>query len=202
MAIQSLRALVKRIRSLVARFMPSIDPVGDYDEIASDSIAVVALLVHAELQYFLERRCLEVADHSINCWIEDNHPRTTLISLVAYCHKGGGSALPETLVGAPSSIREIVAHAKGVYSSQVARNNGIKEADLIQLLLPIGVREYELPFELTASLDWLGSRRGNAAHVAIADRMFIDPQELRASIIRILWQLKRLDQRLIELRDE
>lgn len=194
--------LVKRIRRLVRRLLPAIDPLVNYDESAEDSIAALAVLVHAELQHFLENRCLEVADKAVNTWHQDSRPRTTVISLVAYCHSEGSSALPSQLPSNKPAVRVVVDAAKRHYSQLVHRNNGVKEDDLIKLLLPIGVREHEVTVNLAASLDWLGSRRGSAAHSSYAHREWIDPQELSAVIVRILRELRNLDRRLLELRDE
>ena len=56
-----------------------------------------------------------------------------------------------------------LAEAKKAYSKTVHDNNGIKEANLIRLLLPVGLRESQFPQGFLPDMETFGTRRGDHA---------------------------------------
>lgn len=74
-------------------------------------------------------------------------------------------------------------------------NNGIREKNLLALLLPIGVDLRTVDPLLIGRLDDLGSRRGAAAHLSIsrAVRTGVDPANELAEIKHIRAGLAAVD---------
>ncbi len=197
-----LLALVHRIRDLRSAFLPPTDPTGSYSAAEYDRTAAFLLLAHAEAEWFVERRCLEVAAAAVAAWSADSAPRSTIVALAAFSHSGGKSALPDPGRAGPPQIREVVDEAKRTYSTVVDQNNGITEENLLRLLLPLGLREFQFPTGFLVDMNTFGSHRGDQAHVGVGARTPPDPGDARNLATRIVLGLRRLDRHLLRLKTE
>ena len=120
---RDLRLLVHRLRELRSIFLPAPHPMGQYSSADYDRTSALVLLMHAEIEWFLEERCREVAGAVVASWNADLVPRTTIVALAAFCHTKGAKALSSPGQG-PTSIRTVISEAKVSYSATVYKNNG------------------------------------------------------------------------------
>lgn len=198
---EDLRRLINRIRDLRATFLPDRDPVGNYLPADYDRIAAFLLLGHAEVESFIEQRCLEIASEVVAKWAADSEARSTIVALTAFSHRQGQSGLPESGAGR-SRIREVVDEAKKSYSAVVHKNNGIKEKNLLELYLPLGLRESQFPSGFLAAMDTFGTERGGFAHTGIGSQTPPDPVEALNRVTQAVVGLWRLDRHLLALKAE
>lgn len=71
------------------------------------------------------------------------------------------------------------------------RSHGISGDDLRALVLPLGVRESQLPLVLTSSLENLADKRNPASHAVVRSRS--EPATEVALLNQILAPLRQLD---------
>lgn len=196
------RLLVRRIRRLRDALLPDLHPTGTYSDAEYDLVASFVLLCHAEVEWYLEQRCLEVVSAAVSAWLLDSKPRSTVIALAAFAPDSGPKWLPSPGQSGPPQIRAVISAAKRSYSQMVDKNNGVNETNLVALLLPLGIRESDLASTFLADMNAFGSRRGDQAHRGIGARSPLDPADAVALLTRILLGLRRLDRRLSRLKSE
>lgn len=195
------RRLIRRIRDLARTFLPPADATGSYSTEQYDRVSAFLLLTHAELEAFIESRCTHVANTAVKAWELDSVPRKAILGLIAFAHSGGQSAIPDESSGLSPTIREIVKDAKVAYSKTVSKNHGIKEKNLLQLLLPIGVRETDFPSGLLQEMDALGTLRGSHAHRNLGAKTPPDPLDSLNRVARVVFGLRKLDQIMLTMCD-
>lgn len=107
--------------------------------------------------------------------------------------------------GMPSNeLPEAIERAKNWYCSYVAgQNNGIRERNVLSILLPIGVHTSELNNTWLATIDSFGQVRGETAHgSALKPHTPPDPANERAVVSQIVTGIAAIDKRLAALRRE
>lgn len=102
------------------------------------------------------------------------------------------------------SMREAVERARKHFkNSVVLRNNGIKQKNVMSLLLPAGLRESDIDTTLVARLDAFGLNRGELVHSsALSVQRPPDPGDAFLAVRDIVLGLRRIDARLVLIRDE
>jgi hypothetical protein len=128
--------------------------------------------------------------------------------LVAY-HEAGtsGRIEPTSLLFPPAGGRvsplidvrtEKAKNALTTYAK--TRNHGVREMNLLKLLLPLGVEAHELDLTWLASIDSWGSGRGDYAHQSSTKLQTLsDPQDELRTARALLQGFKHIDQILGEL---
>ncbi len=202
MGSQRFRELVRRVNSLRRTFLPPLDPTGTYTVDEHDRVRAFKLLVHAELESYVEDMCVWVADQTETAWQTDSRARTAVVHLLAFS-TSVTRLPPDKLPSGPALVRSTVEDAKRQYSRYVkSENNGIREKQILRLLLPIGAREVDLPAIFLADLDTLGASRGAVAHTSFAVQTPPDPLDALQLLTRIVAGFRRVDQLLIGLGSE
>ena len=199
---QDIRRFVRRIQELRSAFLPAPDPTGNYSKPDYYRTAAFLLLAHAEVEEFLEQRCLEVASAAVAAWTVDSVPRSTIVALAAFSHAKGKAALPKPGQTGRPQIREVLDSAKRSYSLVVHKNNGVKEENLLNLLLPLGIRESQIPTDFLNAMNTLGSIRGGYAHRRVGAQTPPDPVDSMKLTTRVVCGLWRLDDHLLRLKNE
>ena len=150
-----------------------INPLGSYSDRKLALTLAYRVLVHAEIEAYFEDRVWEVALNAKKNW--DNQGKTcrTLICLLAF----SGLEMevpPHTLTPSQGSkkvpdgkikINKKIDSAMESFKRAIKQNHGIKEANLLALLLPIGIDTDDLddPTWL-ATMNTFGEERGVVAH--------------------------------------
>jgi hypothetical protein len=196
--------LSQRLASLRRTFVPRIDPIGDYTEAEIEHVKAYRVLVHAEFETYFEDFGISIASDAFDAWCLDRRPRSCLVSIAAF-HVGGLGKLPEELPAlakaTPGFLRDRIETAKKHYCTLLReQNHGIREDNLMQILLPIGIREFEIDRTWLSSIDSYGRARGEVAH----GRTQQPPDALTelGTVEQLLSGLRPLDEALTRLARE
>jgi hypothetical protein len=84
--------------------------------------------------------------------------------------------------------------AHGAFAAYAkSRNNGVKEGNVLQLLLPIGVPADQIDLQWLLALDAWGASRGEVAHNAKRVQTSLDPLEEWKTVGYLVSGLKEVD---------
>ena len=199
---QRFRELRTAVRQLRNHFLPKqFDPTGTYSERQFDRARAFRLLVHAEIEWYLEEIAFETANKAFDDWQKHGRVTLPLLAMVSFIDARHGK-VPQTGTISPSpdldyrietSKNRFNAYAKG-------RNNGIREEDILRLLLPVGVRESDLDRTWLSTTNSFGQSRGKAAHMSKQVYNAPDPKSEFEIVNQILAGLLDIDVKLLKLR--
>jgi hypothetical protein len=207
-----------RVAQLRSHLLPAdFSETAEYDD--PDMVTVQTLsfrvLAHAEIEAYFEDRVVEIAKSALRSWKCDQKLCRSLLYLVAF--SGREMRRPPESLAAPSEnktkvwpslldpterLRECVT---GYIRSVQQENHGIRERNLLALLLPIGVSQAELDPLLMADFDSFGLRRGEAAHTTSNParvKLAPDPKAEYALIEGLLQGVIGIDEQLNALLTE
>lgn len=190
--------LQSQLGALRAHLLPAkLEETGVYED--EERVATAALgyrvLAHAEVESYIEDRVLEAVNKARVAWENNRHVSRVSLCLVAFC--GKEMALPPPSLEAPTEnkkkvwpalvdIGERLTPVISAFNHRVRNeNHGVKEKNLMSLLLPIGIDHSKLDPIFLAEIETFGSLRGFAAHSSsrTSVRQAVDPAE----------ELKRVD---------
>jgi hypothetical protein len=191
------RQLNKRLDTLADHFLPEqFSPIGQYTDREEDHARAYVLLVHAEVESFIEDRVKEIVTKAHARWT--NHRICTRMMVRLLRHHLDSKKLPwKPVVKSDDAINAAV----NSFSSVIASNNGIKEANLLIMLFPLGVDYRRINTAWLATIDSFGTDRGTFAHTSqMKAHQAIDPQNESDKVRRqILPGLKKLDRKISRL---
>jgi hypothetical protein len=190
--------LEDRLDVLRQHFLPvTFSPTGAYDPVSLDHARAFILLAHAEIESYLEDRALSKADRARRRWKSRGLCSALLSRLLVY-----HSARSRADGWSPSlPSNDAVQKAINFYQSELGRNNGIKEKNILCIFLPIGFRHCNLNATLLATLNSFGESRGKLAHLSVKAHQPIDPKSVSDEVWKnILPDLEKLDESLNKLR--
>ncbi|MFI7098438.1 HEPN domain-containing protein [Streptomyces sp. NPDC050161] len=190
--------LETRITDLEKHLLPSpFDPTGSYDDVVYEHTRAFRVLVHAEFEAFIEDRVIEVVNTAFSRWEYSGVISTSLLSVVA--HKESQHAIPESLSDASQKkkypdLKARIEAAKNEFNRYVrTQNHGIKEKNILRLLMPIGVTEKEMdPVWLSVTETW-ATARGEVAHNSAKIQVRPDPQKEVKTVKQILSGFRNID---------
>jgi len=214
MSSHRFQILVGRIIDLRKCLLPlQFSPTGVYDN--DDHVRIKSLsfrvLTHAEVESYFEDRVIEVAKNALAAWRSRNTISRSLVHILAF--SGSEMELPPSTIAAPSptqakswpsriSIDERIENATTKYIRGVTvDNHGIREKNLISMLLPVGVDVLRIDPIFLANMDNFGKKRGDAAHQSTSVQVTtgIDPKDEFQNIVTILAGIKLIDEQLDKL---
>jgi hypothetical protein len=193
----------------LSRLVPPRDPgSGMYadDEAANVQAVCIRLLAHAEIEHFIEDGVSLVLDSAEQGWSSvPSIVSSSLVSLVVFpvaerrewlmpntVGKYGTSTHPDTRGRVQIAIRD--------YKNAIRQNHGIKERNVLELLVPIGVDPRRLDQTLLNELNSYGEERGALAHRSISmsfrARQLRDPNDEWAKATRLAEELRSLSEML------
>ncbi|MCQ9134316.1 HEPN domain-containing protein [Streptomyces hilarionis] len=187
-----------RIAELEKYLIPSpFDPTGSYDDVVYEHARAFRVLVHAEFEAFIEDRVIEVLNTAFSRWEYSGVISTSLLSVVAY--KESLHAMPDSLSDASQKkkypdLKARVEAAKNEFNRYVrTKNHGIKEKNILRLLMPIGLTEKEIdPMWLSVTETW-ATARGEVAHKSAKMQVRPDPQKEVKTVKQILAGFRDVD---------
>jgi hypothetical protein len=191
------RELARREAELRRRFLPRVfSPTGTYSDRVHDRTRGYRLLVHAEIEAFVEDRVVEVANRAHQLWETARTARPALVALLAYDLPARDQ--PTSVLNRPQKpspdLRDRVDRARNAFTTHVrTRNHGVKEHDLLNLLMPVGVQEHDLDKSWLTAIDSWAAGRGVVAHTSSGVQQQPDPKSERDSVKLLLDGLRRLD---------
>jgi hypothetical protein len=194
------RELQVRATELRLHLLPRTDPTGSYTARQYDRVRAFRLLAHAEIEACLEDLAVAAATRCYSDWCTDGRPRTVLLALAAY-HDRQFPAIPASTTVVPSDSLDMrIETAKNDYCTRIiGRNNGIRERNVLGILLPVGVAAADFDPGWLATIDSFGSQRGDTAHRAGRTQQPPDPVSEADTVHQIIEGIRTVDARLEEL---
>lgn len=150
----------------------------------------------------MEEISLAAATRGVSEWVHTRKVSDCLFCLVTHYHHGfaidgidddplfEASSRPK----AKRAIQDVVDVAMRQYRKIHGDNHGVREKNLLRLMLPIGVRKDDLDPLWITNLDAFGKRRGDLAHQTIGVQQTIDPRAELQAIEVLLLGLEKLDE--------
>lgn len=193
----------RRLGELRRHLLPPTRPLGLYSAREYDRVRGYVLLAHAEIESCLEDMGRDVADGAHSAWKVDQKPRQSLLSLMAF-HAKKPDPVPVRVTGSgprPSLLAERLNAATKSYKEILGNNHGIKEKNVLAILLPIGIAVADINSTWLNIMSSFGERRGVIAHrSAPYVQQLPDPRSQLNTVQQIRDGLKDLDEKLARLR--
>lgn len=173
---------------------------GGYSADEVDRSAGYVAIAHAEVQHFIDDRVRDLAIKAQQSFIGKGLMSQEIFAAVSYCAKpleqvsNHDSAnrqeekVPQPAISAGPHYfsRVLSSHALSAlrfYEDEIrTKNNGIKTANLLRLLLPLGIGSDKLHAKWLGKMDELGERRGRQVHKSLGSTIIGDPFEFADDI--------------------
>ncbi len=187
------RTLTKELNRLKKQFIPKISPTGVYTDRQLAFTLAYRVLAHAEIEAYLEDRVREVVINAKKDWDQKGKTCRTLICLLAFSDQTMEPP-PKTLT--PTRGNRVIPPGKIQISKKIdlainsfmrviEQNHGLKEANLLALLLPIGIDSDDLDPVFLATMNTFGEQRGLVAHSSATSYRTIQPPDPANEVGRI-----------------
>jgi hypothetical protein len=167
----------------------SFNPIGLYSDQEITQARAFVVLAHAEFESFIEDRVKWCAESAVKLWTNNGLMSLALVHLSVYL----ASELKEDFKWKDTNKKFEAILA--VLMGKVQNNHGVKNANLKNLLKPIGIDLTDIPV-LAPELESFGVSRGNVAHTSggAQTTKAIDPSSQHDVVFKkILPELKALD---------
>jgi hypothetical protein len=213
---------LSELREQVGRFRQHLlpqefDATGSYENQDAVRIRTLSFLVlaHAEIEVYLEDRIVEIAKAAWRSWKDSMHLSRAAFSVLVFCGREMRSP-PESLAPPrPAKEKEWLKHleigerlkviVQEFIHTVLHHNHGIREKNLLSMLLPIGIHHGNLDVTFVADIDSFGKRRGEAAHSSSSTgqvRQAIDPKTEYDQVVDLLNGLEEIDRELDQLLED
>lgn len=207
---QRFREVKRRLYELRRHFLPKrFSPTGTYTQRQLDLTRAYRLLAHAEIESFIEDISRETVIAKIREWKSSRKASDLIICFLASYHSGWNEKtegeLFQTLITSGTAAKERTTAEEAVdaavnqFLNQIRNNHGVRQKDLKQMLLPLGVRFSELDPNWITNLDDFGKQRGDIAHNSVSVARIIDPQTELQRINELLVGLRKLDEIVVKI---
>ena len=197
--------LKTQLDRLKDEFLPEISPTGSYSESQLSRTAAYRVLAHAEIESYLEERAWTIVIDAKKAW-ETGKTTRTLICLLGFSDLTMDKP-PDTLKK-PSNVKqdnhdkrleitEKINSAIKSFKKIIDNNHGVKEKNILALLLPIGIDSDDLDPAWLADMNTFGEKRGLVAHTSATSYMTIqtpDPANELNTVTQIKNELLRIDE--------
>lgn len=189
--------------------LPEFSPTGAYNPEDEDRARGYRLLVHAEIESYLEDQAIQVIKDKIDAWRINRTPSNLILSFLACYHSGWVESdddnnlriieLSKSRKRIKEVISEIIDQAQAQFIQILRNNHGVREKNLKKLILPTGVELSDLDPSWIADLDDFGKQRGEIAHKANMTTGAINPEDEYKRVKNLLIGLIQLDTKLTQI---
>ena len=162
-----------RLRTHMLPRKPS--PTGVYRESVVSRTFGYRVLAHAEFEYYFEERAKEICIWCIKSWKRDSKASKSLSTLMSYYgyemespkhSKGVIAAADKSRWLSDISFDSRINRASRLFHQAISVNHGVKEHNIVQMLLPMGIDYDDLDAAWLAAIDSFAQDRGSVAHVS------------------------------------
>ncbi len=200
-----------RLSELRKNMLPSMFSLtGDYNERQLDRAIGYRLLVHAEIESYLEDVSRDVVTSAISQWKNNGKPSSILIALLASYHSSWHVSdevsneeimkIAKSRKNIKDSVSEVIELAQTQYVTRLKNNHGIKDNNFKMLILPTGICIDDLDSTWLTNLDSFGAKRGEVAHKSKMATEQINPQDEYNLVSGLLRGLEDLDRRMVAIK--
>jgi hypothetical protein len=190
--------LKRRIKQLEKHLIGKISATGNYTPRRNDLIRGYRLLAHAEIEHYIEEVASNAVKKAFRNWKAGKKSSKVLTALLT--HTDLKIAIKQKDKKADYfGLDERINIAVTSYFNSVSQNHGIKEDNLLEILVPIGFEIDEFDQTLLSTMNSFGSNRGLTAHKSAKVAQNIDPHTEINEVKNILSGLEVIDRELIDL---
>lgn len=195
---QRFKELEERLRMLRRMLLPSrFSDTGEYPQRVVERTRGYIVLSHAEFESYLEDAVLRVADLAEQNWAAARRATPACLGLLAF---SADRADVPSASGQGDGLDARLRKAKANFSRWVTQeNHGLRERNVLRLLLPVGLRDDELDAAWLATVDSFCRNRGETAHRTGAVVQVPDPKSEFNTVRTIVAGLRRIDAQLQRL---
>ena len=181
--------LRKRVLTLKKQFL-NFQPAESVLPENQDQLRAFKLLVHAEIESYIEKSVLEVLNKCINEWKTKKRVTVPLPFLIMF--SSSKFEANEKQLTKENRINQILESFKSVVSS----NNGIKEKNILKLIVPLGINYSSIDDTRLTTIDSYGHSRGEVAHNSLSAKKQLDKNSELNDLHLVLTGIKKIDIRL------
>jgi hypothetical protein len=192
--------LNKNIKIIEKNLLPKIKLTGTYTEREKNLVRGYLLLAHAEIESYFEEIANNVVLSAHSKWEKTKKPSHIITSLIAYlgCKS---QEVPESINDTSRAlIEKRVKESLDLYVKYLKQNHGIKQKNILRILLPLGIPLNEIDSAWLLEMDTFGDDRGEIAHHSIKVQKIIDPSTEQKRVERVLVEIKKIDSLVISLK--
>jgi hypothetical protein len=205
------RELKTRLNELRRHLLPiTFSKTGDYSDRQVDRARGYRLLAHAEIEAFIEDQARETVTSALISWKKNQTSSTPLISFLAAYHSSWSIddsisneeiiRIAKSRTKVKESVNQVIDLAQKQFIQRIKDNHGVREANLLVLVIPAGIDPSELDPSWIANLDSFGKSRGEVAHNSKKTTTAIDPKNELDTVTNLLIGLEELDKKIGLLR--
>lgn len=186
--IDRIEMLKERLDCLKETFFVNTNENGELTHSERDKIKALRLLVHAEIESYIEDLAKQIFEYGVNKWKNENLATFQICALFIW-HPD-----IETKKDVHTKANQIfIKYRKNI----LGQNNGIKEENIKKLFHPLGYKIDTFSPEFIATLNSYGAERGEVAHSsAIAIQTQLDYQTEVDKINALIEGLERFEEDL------
>ncbi|WP_345990326.1 HEPN domain-containing protein [Sulfurimonas sp. HSL1-2] len=207
------KELRSRLIELKTHMLPgSFSATGNYTDRQLDRTRGYRLLVHAEIESYLEDVSKEIVTDAIREWKRNGKASNLLIAFLASYHSSWSVndecsneeiiQLARSRKKPNDSIEEVIDLAQKQFVQIVKDNHGVKENNFKSLILPTGIDIAGLDNTWMTTLDNFGSLRGEIAHKTKRATTQLNPEDEYKRVKDLLEGLKDLDKKIMNIKSE
>lgn len=164
-------------------------PTPDHQELARAFVT----LAHAELEYYVEEACRELAQDAFNAALVGNYGKASIamINFSGLEALRGGSTLSAAGKKKARRLSTRFGAAHALLITAIDKNNGVREKHLATLCIPLGLDANNIDPTWIAELDAFCSFRGAFAHISRTSQrgshLAVNPQDVWQKCERLIW---------------
>ena len=203
------RQLTKELNRLKKQFLPrKFSEINDYSERQLALTFAYRVFAHAEIESYLEDRVWDTVLTAKKIWDNQGKARGVLLCVIAFSGQEM-EAPPDTLTPLKGNknvsldklkITKKIDIVIRCFKSVIDQNHGIKETNLLKLLLPIGIDSDDLDKVWLLNMDTFGEERGEIAHSsARKTKQPTNPADELERVKQIIQELEKVDQLITNL---
>jgi hypothetical protein len=198
------KELSRRLVKLRKHLLPKdFSVTGDYTESQLDRARGYRLLVHAEIESYLEDRARIIVNMCFKRWLLDRRPKTVILNLLSF-HLDQKCVSQQDLkreyMGQDARVEKAIRAASEGYNQVLSKNHGVREDSVLKILLPLGIKPSELDQTWINTMDSFGVARGETAHRSVKTQQPVDPKSEFDTVSGILTWLKDVDASLSKIK--
>jgi hypothetical protein len=203
------RQLTKELNRLKKQFLPrKFSEINDYSERQLALTLAYRVFAHAEIESYLEDRVWDTVLLAKNIWDNQGKASRVLLCVIAFSGQEMENS-PDTITPLKGNknvsldklkITKKIDIAIRCFKSVIDQNHGIKETNLLKLLLPIGIDSDDLDKVWLANMNTFGEERGEIAHSSgIKTKKTPNPADELERVKQIIQELEKVDQLITNL---
>jgi hypothetical protein len=189
------KTLISNVAKLERRFLPK-RLTGPFTIRQHDLARGFRLLAHAEIEAYLEDRAKEISLEAVRRFQSNRKPHAVTLSLVAHCIVQGeltDKYLKEKYTNQSDHLDAAVIAANNTYQYRLIQNHGIREDNILSLLLPVGFKVTEIEQAWLSQMNSFGKIRGETAHTSFAPTKLVDPKTEQTTVSQLIAGLQQID---------